>query len=347
MWLKKRNSLILSRLVQLYTSTHKPVSSNQLSTFIPFSDSTIRKELQELETQGYICKPSASSGRIPTDKGLKHYLRELINNLEPGKDTAFLPKINDSDFNHLSSDVLSRLSDTTNNIGFLYLNSIFDLNFKKLKLIKVGSHRVMTIIQSLNNWTFSKLFTTNKNYSEKELQSWEIILNKEFKGRNLRNTFKSIRNRLYKEKEKYLKIYRELYYLLGAEELLTAEFFFKGTVNLLDTEQVNPGRVKTLLAALEEKEKLSHFLNDILSSHNRVRTPIVAFGSDTGISQLEDFIFILSNVYYSNYSNCSQKPIGNVGVVGPKFMPYPQTLSQVGQCSTFFSKILSKNPMEV
>lgn len=311
-----------------------------MAQVIPLSESTIRKELQKLESYGFIYKASASAGRVPSNKGIKYYLKQLIDDLKANNDIIGLPEINNGDFNNISEDFLSLLSSNTNNIGFLFLNSIFDLNFIIIKLIKVGSHRVMTILQTLNNWTFSKIFKTNENYSEKDLKKWENILNREFKGRTLRDTFKRIRNKLHKEKEKYLKIYRELYFLLGNEDLLTAEFFFKGTLNILDSDLVNPSKVKKLLETLEEKEKLSHFLNDILHN-NLARTPIVALGADTGISDLEDFILIFSNFYYS------ENPIGNIGVIGPKFMPYPDTISQVNRFSTYFSKILSKNPMEV
>jgi len=340
MWINKRNSFLLISLIKIYTSTHKPVSSKQLAQVIPLSESTIRKELQKLESYGFIYKASASAGRVPSNKGIKYYLRQLIDDLKANNDIIGLPEISNGDFNNISEDFISLLSTNTNNIGFLFLNSIFDLNFIIIKLIKVGSHRVMTILQTLNNWTFSKIFKTNENYSEKDLKKWENILNREFKGRTLRNTFKRIRNKLHKEKEKYLKIYRELYFLLGNEDLLTAEFFFKGTLNILDSDLVNPSRVKKLLETLEEKEKLSYFLNDILHN-NPARTPIVTFGADTGISDLEDFILIFSNFYYS------ENPIGNIGVIGPKFMPYPDTISQVNRFSAYFSKILSKNPMEV
>lgn len=327
-------------LIKTYTSTHRPVSSKQLAQVIPLSESTIRKELQKLESYGFIYKASASAGRVPSNKGIKYYLRQLIDELKANNDSIGLPEISNGDFHNISEDFLSLLSTNTNNIGFLFLNSIFDLNFIIIKLIKIGPHRVMTILQTLNNWTFSKIFKTNENYSDKDLKKWENILNREFKGRTLRNTFKRIRNKLHKEKEKYLKIYRELYFLLGNEDLLTAEFFFKGTLNIIDSDLVNPSRVKKLLETLEEKEKLSHFLNDILHN-NPARTPIVTFGADTGISDLEDFILIFSNFYYS------ENPIGNIGVIGPKFMPYPDTISQVNRFSTYFSKILSKNPMEV
>lgn len=340
MWLNKRNSYLLTGLIKIYTSTHKPVSSKELAQITPLSESAVRKELQKLESYGFLYKPSASAGRIPSNRGIKHYLRELINNLQTGPEDIGLPEIHHSDFNNLSENYLSLLSTNTNTIGFIFLNSLFDLNFSSIRLFKVGAHRVMTIIQSLNNWTFSKIFLTQVNYSESDLKKWEDILNTEFKGKTLKNAFKRIRNKLHKEKEKYIKIYRELYFLLGNEDLKTTEFFFKGTLNILNHDLVNPAKVKRLLETLEEKEKLSHFLIDILDN-NKTRTPMAAFGSDTGISDIEDFILIFSNIYYS------ENPIGNIGVIGSKFMPYPETISQVDRFSAYFSKILSKNPMEV
>lgn len=352
MWLKKRDTLILTRLIEIYISTHLPVSSVQLAPSLSLSSSLVRKELQKLESYGFLFKPNPSSGRIPTNKGIKFYLKEVIENLETRRELGdadlgeiedlqqlALAKSNDADFNNISEDFLSLLSHKTRNIGFLFLNSLFDLNFKRIRIVKVGPHKIMTIVQSFNNHSFSKVFKTNENYPEADLKNWQSILNQEFRGRTLRNTFKSIRNRLFKEKEKYIKIYRELYFLLGNEELMTAEFFFKGTVNILDSDLVNPRNVKRLLEALEEKERLTRFLNDILK--NNVKSPVVALGTDTGISDLEDFILIFSKFYYA------RNPIGNIGVIGPKFMAYPNTISQVELFSSYFSKILSKKPMEV
>jgi heat-inducible transcriptional repressor len=339
MWITKRDSLILVRLIETYISTHQPVSSAQLAPLVSLSCSTVRKELQKLEAYGFIYKSNQSSGRVPTNKGMKSYLKQVIDDLEVNRDDIPLPEINDGDFSNISDNCLSLLTTQTHTIGFIFLNSIFDLNFKYIRFLKVGPSKIMTVIQSKNNTTFSKVFRTRKNYSEIDLQNWEVILNREFKGRTLRNTFKSIRNKLFKEKEKYLEIYRELYFLLGNDDLKTGELLFKGTLNILDSDLVNPSNVKKLLRTLEEKEKLTCFLNDILK--NDVKSPVVAFGTDTGISDLDDFIFIFSNFYYS------QNPIGNIGIIGPKFMAYPNTISQVEVFSSYFSRILSNKPMEV
>jgi hypothetical protein len=92
--------------------------------------------------------------------------------------------------------------------------------------------------------------------------------------------------------------------------------------------------------SFEEKKKLFHFSNDILHK-NSDRSPRVAPGTDTGISDIEDVILIFSNFYFS------ENPIGNIGVIRPRFVPDPDTISQVDRVSNYYSKILSKNLMEV
>ena len=341
MWLKKRSSLILNCLVKIYIDTHKPVSSGQLAPLVSLSAATVRKELLQLESYGFLFKPSHSSGRVPTNRAIKFYLRKVMEDLDNNIELADMPVIDpvSFEFTSLSDNFLSSLSDQTQNIGFLFLNSIFDLNFRKIKFIKVGPHRVMTVIQTLNDCTFSKIFTTIENYPEPDLREWGKILSADFRGRTLHNTFKKIRNRLFKEKERYKKIYKELYNLLSNEDLLTAELFFKGALNILDSDVVDPRKVKRVVNALEEKVALTNFLNDIL--RNGTSTPNIVFGSDTGISDLDDFILIFSKLYYS------KNPIGNIGIIGPKFMPYPYAISNVERFSSYFSQILSHKPLEV
>lgn len=339
MWLNKRNSLILKNLIKIYISTHKPVSSNQLTTIISLSSPTIRKELQKLESYGYIFRTTYSSGRIPTNRGLKFYLRELMDNSEFEDKNFDLPEIKDLDFNAISEDFLSLLSEKTPNIGFIFLNSVFNLNFKKINLIKVGSHRIMLVILSLYNCTFSKILKTTENYSEHELRRWQNIINKEFKGKTLNNTFKIIRNRLFKQKEKYRKIYKGFYSFLFNKDLIATELFFKGKLNILNYDLINPHKIKEVLETLEDKAKLSKFFNDLFN--NNKETPSFVFGSDTGISELDGLILIFSNFYYI------KNPIGNIGIIGPKFMPFPNTISKIECYSSYFSKILSKKTMEV
>ena len=333
MWLNKRKTLILNSLIDMYISTLLPISSFKLSNKLNIPHSSIRKELQELESSGFVFKNTNHSGRIPTNRALKFYINKITNSKENTDNDIRIPKINSNDFSSIAENFLNILSDETKNIGVVFLRSIFDLKFNSIKLVKIAPYRVMILIKSIRGWNFTKIIKTLNNYPETDLKSWENILNKEFSGKNLNQTFRIIRNRLSKEKEKFLKIYRQLYYLLANENLTTTEIFYKGSSNILDISFIHPEKIKSIIKTLEEKEKFSFFLNDILKSKNK-NTKII-FGSDTGINEFEDLILIFSELYFTKTS------IGDIGIIGPKFMEYENTIQKIKKISHEFSSILS------
>jgi transcriptional regulator of heat shock response len=87
MWLNKRNSYLLNGLINIYPSTRrKPVDSKELAQFSPFSESTIQKKLQKSVTYFFLYKPGESAGRIPSNRGIKHYLKQPVDNFQTNHD---------------------------------------------------------------------------------------------------------------------------------------------------------------------------------------------------------------------------------------------------------------------
>ncbi len=347
MWISKRNSQILKCLVDLYIATQNPVSSLQISKVLQNSSSGLRKELQVLEQQGYLYKPFASSGRIPTNKGIKAYVRRIQMETDDRSDHVCSEFLNDfdistdPDYATASESIVSALSETTQHIGFIFLHSIFELSFKRIKLVKMGSHRLMVLILSPNNWTFSRVVSTRQNYSDGDLRKWEQTLNTDFRGNNLNTTFKKIRNRLSKDKEKYRNIYNELYFLLNNRDLDRSELSFKGELSVFDHGHgiTDYNKIKGVFEILKEKEKLSSFLSDLLLNDNTDLS--VLFGKETGMTEFDDLILITSNFYHA------ENKLGNIGVIGPRYLHYKETMKRVNNYSAYFSEMLSKGNMEV
>lgn len=80
MKITERQGEILNRIIQEYINRAKPVSSELLERKCKFSicPATIRIEMQKLTEQGYLFQPHTSAGRIPTDKGYRFYVDELL-----------------------------------------------------------------------------------------------------------------------------------------------------------------------------------------------------------------------------------------------------------------------------
>jgi transcriptional regulator of heat shock response len=78
--MKIRHQKILSAVIEEYTNTAIPVGSNILVEKYGFkvSPATIRNDMTELETAGYLHQPHISAGRIPTDKGYRFFVEEIM-----------------------------------------------------------------------------------------------------------------------------------------------------------------------------------------------------------------------------------------------------------------------------
>lgn len=80
MQLDDRKKSILKAVVDDYVSTAEPVGSKALVSKFHFSVSpaTVRNEMAELEELGYLEQPHTSAGRIPSDKGYRAYVDDLM-----------------------------------------------------------------------------------------------------------------------------------------------------------------------------------------------------------------------------------------------------------------------------
>lgn len=75
-----RREAILDAIIREYVETAEPVGSLTLveKYDFPFSPATVRGEMAELERDGYILQPHTSAGRVPTEKGYKHFVKLIL-----------------------------------------------------------------------------------------------------------------------------------------------------------------------------------------------------------------------------------------------------------------------------
>ncbi len=332
MWVSKRYSRILTCLIESYSTILQPVSSEEMAVAVGEPSSTLRRDLQDLERLGYIRKKNASSGRIPTNKAIRFY----INNLYPKIDEASptFPEIPcEGDFNLFSRQALNSLAQETRAIGFVMLDSIFNIAFRNVQMIKTGINQVMLILTSVNGLSFSKIFSTKINFPEVSLNGWAKLLTTEFKGKSLNQAIKSIGNRISRDKERYLKIYRELLFLLEYNNLNVIELLYEGESQFFQPKRQNHLELQQIIGALKEKTLLIEFLSNIKKQEKK--RPQVAFGEDTQIEGLADCLFIFSHFF------TAKKKVGDVGIIGHRYMPYANSISQVNHVSDLFSRKLS------
>lgn len=120
--LDKRKKEILQAVVDEYINTAEPVSSATLveKYGLNYSSATVRNELAELENNGYLDKPHTSSGRVPSEKGYRFYVDELVNeediSIEEIKyiQTKLSTKVNEiEDLTKIATSTLSEITHYT------------------------------------------------------------------------------------------------------------------------------------------------------------------------------------------------------------------------------------------
>ncbi len=79
MTISKRQEQILDKVIREYIHSAQPISSQLIEKKYDFGlcPATIRIEMQKLTDKGFLLQPHTSAGRVPTDKGY----RFLVNNL--------------------------------------------------------------------------------------------------------------------------------------------------------------------------------------------------------------------------------------------------------------------------
>lgn len=96
--MNKRQKQVLSAVIEHYTETALPVGSQVLLERFdfPVSSATLRSDMVTLEEEGYLYQPHVSAGRIPTDKGYRTYVEEMM-----GEET-----LSRKDQEHLQTELL-------------------------------------------------------------------------------------------------------------------------------------------------------------------------------------------------------------------------------------------------
>ncbi|KKT87529.1 MAG: Transcriptional regulator of heat shock protein [Candidatus Moranbacteria bacterium GW2011_GWC2_45_10] len=85
--MNSRQEKILAAVIEEYTQTAIPVGSSMLVEKYDFgmSSATIRSDMASLEEEGLLYQPHISAGRIPTDKGYRYFVEEIMGDKELSK----------------------------------------------------------------------------------------------------------------------------------------------------------------------------------------------------------------------------------------------------------------------
>ena len=154
-----RQKQILTAIIEQYAEVAAPVGSSLLAKVFGVSSATIRAEMAELESLGYIRQPHTSAGRIPTDKGYRYYVNTIAGQEETQPERraerALAARLQDGGIPERAiRNAVDTLVELTHNLGLatignqLYISGLSNL-FGQPEFI--GGQQVQQVAQLLDN----------------------------------------------------------------------------------------------------------------------------------------------------------------------------------------------------
>lgn len=150
--LDDRKRAILSAIIQDYVALYEPVGSKALLSRhrLGVSSATVRNEMAELEELGYLEQPHTSAGRIPSDKGYRAYVDDMLQIHEPSPELQdYFRKALDQSSDELRDLIRSAgdsLADTTQLTSLVLTPTYGESTLKQVKILMIEPGKAIVVV---------------------------------------------------------------------------------------------------------------------------------------------------------------------------------------------------------
>jgi heat-inducible transcriptional repressor len=342
MVINDRMKIILNTVVYRYITEAEPVGSEMIvkNYDLNVSSATVRHDMQVLEKLGFLKKPHTSAGRVPTDKGYRFYVDNLMSKRIYKLSQTEKDEISEhyrirKEFNEIMRITSKLISRLTNNLGVVLAPNMVGDTLKDIHFILLDNNRILVTLITSSGLFFQKIMKVNFEISEDNLETIAMIIKKEFYGKSLELLNDEILEKIYHFYYKYQT-------LDAIWKLIEKCFDFK-----YEEENIFLGNRCYIIKQPEFKEieKLNYLFDFIEEEKNLVqiikKTLLdkeldIAIGSELGQKVMEDCSVITKKYYIQG------KPMGAISVLGPTRMNYPKALSILDFIASRLTKILSE-----
>ena len=337
MELDERKIKILNSIIQTYLITGEPVGSRTISKYtdLNLSSATIRNEMSDLEDLGYIIQPHTSAGRIPSDKGYRFYvdnlMKEKIAEVDEMKD-VLIEKADKLD--QLLKHVAKLLAKNTNYATMISAPQYKRNTLKFIQLSRVSDRQLLVVVMLEGNLIKNRLIEVDEQVDEDEAAKLNILLNTFLQGLNLQEINMELIQRMKAQAEGYGQIISNIIDAVAVliQEEDDLEIYTSGTTNLLKYPELGDREKATeLLYTMEEKKALTELIVDYQDSNNENRNPIqIYIGSESPVSTMKDCSIVTATY------ELDEGVQGTIGIIGPKRMDYKKV---VGNLQTMMNQV--------
>ncbi|GGI40108.1 heat-inducible transcriptional repressor HrcA [Mammaliicoccus stepanovicii] len=315
----ERQLQILNVIVEDYVELRQPIGSKTIIERhqLPISPATVRNEMKQLEVLDLLEKTHTSSGRVPSEKGIRHYVNQLLKSKSQNKKNVnWFNQFNNE--NHydvnlmlkwLASEISNRSHYTTVVLGPNKLSrQIFEIHF-----VRVNASHLMSVIVYNDGFIEKVHIQISEFIAQEQIEKFMNYLNQHFKQKTLStmiNTLESIT--LSFIDKQFIKTFKHA--LVTQLNNQNDEIFLGGTMHLIEAlDATNVSMIQSILKYLES-ERIAQFLNETANDSISVN-----IGQEIN-HDLEGISIVSTNYEISGDIS------GHLAVIGPTAMHYNKVI---------------------
>ncbi len=327
MELDERKITILKAIIKNYMDTGEPVGSRTISKYIDskWSSATIRNEMSDLEEMGYIVQPHTSAGRIPSDKGYRFYVDQIMQEKEQEVTEIQELMIQRVDRVELVLKKLAKLLANDTNYAALISGPQYHRNklkFIQLSKVDVGKLLIVTVVEG--NLIKNSIVQIQEEIQDDELLNLNILLNSTLNGLTIEEINLNVISKMKQQAGSHSQVVdlvlNEVADAIKADED-DLQIYTSGATNIFKYPELSDNqKASELLSTLEHTETLQELVNNVNETENKNGIQVY-IGEESPVKAMRD-----CSVVTANYE-LGEGIRGTIGIIGPKRMDYKKVLN--------------------
>jgi heat-inducible transcriptional repressor len=323
-----RKIRILQAIINDYINTGEPVGSRTIAKKydLGIGSATIRNEMSDLEDMGYLEQPHTSSGRIPSNKGYRLYVdnlmdKELLSAEEELHIKKYIIDCAMLEVDKIVKQASTLLSELTNLTCIVQTASVMRSYIKSVQLLKVDGHNLISVIVTDNGVIKNHRIKVSQMPSLEELVDINNVINGRLRNLNIDEINLEVINNLKRDLKGYDDLFNAivpaLYDTLKDDK--SSEIFMEGTTNIFNYPEYNDiDNAKEILNLLYNKD----YVIELIEPNGEISIKI---GDENYLPEAKNCSVISAEYSFGG------KPLGTIGLIGPRRINYSRVIAIMGQ----------------
>jgi heat-inducible transcriptional repressor len=333
--LDRRAAELLKLLVERYIHDGQPVGSRTLSRAggLDLSPATIRNVMSDLDELGFVVSPHTSAGRVPTARGYRYFVDQLLTPEQLGEieQTRLTEALRGTrqpvDLVQTVSGLLSQLTAMAGVVTVPRRNLAV---LRRIEFLPLSNNRVLAILVVNQHEVQNRVIHTDRPYGADELEQYANALNEHFSGRDLVGLRRALLDEAMDAQNRVNSVLKAAATMASQAmpEDPQGDYVLAGGANLLGFQELSDvGRLRGLFEVLDRKREILNLFDQCLDADGVQ----IFIGEESGYRVLDEVSVVTAPYYVDG------RIAGRLGVIGPTRMAYSRIIPLVTQTARLLS----------